>query len=67
VEQAEGLRRGIAARVGGRVEVLDVRTAATMRDRIGASPQLLDALAAPVGVLLRERATHGVRLQAERA
>ena len=56
VEQAERLRRGIEARVGGRVELLDVRTAAAMRDRIGASPQLLDALAAPVGVLLRERA-----------
>ena len=42
-----------------------------MRDRISASPQLLDALAAPVGVLLRERAgakaTQGVRLQAEGA
>jgi hypothetical protein len=26
-----------------------------MRDRIGASPGLLDAVAAPVGILLRER------------
>jgi type IV pilus assembly protein PilM len=66
VEQAERLRRSIEERVGGRVELLDVRTAATMRDRISASPQLLDALAAPVGVLLRERAgarqTRGFRL-----
>ncbi len=41
--------------IGGRVELFDVRAAATMRDRISASPGLLDALAAPVGVLLRER------------
>jgi hypothetical protein len=41
------------------VEVLDVRNAATLRDRISASPALLDALAAPVGVLLRERAGAG--------
>ena len=55
-DQAERLRRGIEQRVGGRVELVDVRGAATMRDRIGASASLLDALAAPVGVLLRERA-----------
>ena len=54
-EQAERLRRGIEQRVGGRVELVDVRAAATMRDRISASASLLDALAAPVGVLLRER------------
>jgi len=45
-----------------------VRNAATLRDRIGASPALLDALAAPVGVLLRERAgagpEHGVSREA---
>ena len=34
VEQAERLRRGIEERVGGRVELLDVRGAAAMRDRI---------------------------------
>jgi type IV pilus assembly protein PilM len=54
VEHAERLRRGIEDRLGSRVEVLDVRTAASMRDRISASPGLLDALAAPAGVLLRE-------------
>jgi type IV pilus assembly protein PilM len=52
-EQAERLRRGIEDRVGGRVELFDVRTVAAMRDRITATPGLLDALAAPVGVLLR--------------
>ena len=55
-DQAERLRRGIEERVGGSVELLDVRAAAAMRDRISASAGLLDALAAPVGVLLRERA-----------
>jgi type IV pilus assembly protein PilM len=54
-EQAERLRRGAEERIGGRVELFDVRAAATMRDRISAGPELLDALAAPVGVLLRER------------
>jgi len=54
-DQAERLRRGIEERLGGRVELLDVRSGAAMRDRIGASPGLLDALAAPVGILLRER------------
>jgi type IV pilus assembly protein PilM len=63
VEQAERLRRGIEERVGGRVEVLDVRGAASMRDRINASPGLLDALAAPVGVLLRERKHSSVTAQ----
>lgn len=55
-EQAERLRRGIEERVGGRVELIDVRGAAAMRDRIAASPSLLDTLSAPVGVLVRERA-----------
>jgi type IV pilus assembly protein PilM len=54
-EQAERLRRAIEERVGGRVELLDVRSAAAMTDRISASPALLDTLAAPAGVLLRER------------
>jgi type IV pilus assembly protein PilM len=53
-EQADRLRRGIEERLGSRVELLDVRTAAAMRDRISASPGLLDALAAAAGVLLRE-------------
>jgi type IV pilus assembly protein PilM len=54
-EQAERLRRGIEERLGGRVEVLDVRGAATLRDRITVTPTLLDTLAAPVGMLARER------------
>ena len=54
-EQAERLRRGLEERIGGRVELARLPGAAAMRDRISASPELLDALAAPVGVLLRER------------
>jgi len=55
-EQAERLRRGIEERLGGRVELLDIRRAAALRDRITVTPALLDALAAPVGALARERA-----------
>jgi hypothetical protein len=55
-DQAERLRRGIEERLGEKVEPLDVRSAAAMRDRISVNPGLLDALAAPAGVLLRERA-----------
>jgi type IV pilus assembly protein PilM len=58
-DQAERLRRGIEERLGGRVEFIDVRVAAAMRDRISASPGLLDTLAAPAGILLRERAATG--------
>jgi type IV pilus assembly protein PilM len=54
-DQAERLRRAIEDRLSGRVELIDVRNAAAMRDRITVSPGLLDMLAAPVGVLMRER------------
>jgi type IV pilus assembly protein PilM len=53
-DQAERLRRGIEERLSSKVELLDIRTAAAMRDRISANPGLLDALAAPAGILLRE-------------
>jgi type IV pilus assembly protein PilM len=58
-EQAERLRRAIEERVGGRVELLDVRGAAPMTDRISVNPALLDTLAAPAGILLRERPAKG--------
>jgi Tfp pilus assembly PilM family ATPase len=51
----EPIRREISERLGVQAEPVDVRVAATMRDRIGVSPDVLDALAAPLGVLLRER------------
>ena len=54
-DQAERLRRGIEERLGGRVELLDVRGAASLRDRISVTPALLDTLAAPVGIIARDR------------
>jgi type IV pilus assembly protein PilM len=46
-------RRNIEARFGVPMETVDPRSAATLRDRIGVAPDLLEALAAPVGVLVR--------------
>ena len=53
-EQAERIRRALDERLGSRVESLDFRSAVAMRDRISAGPELLEALAPAVGVLLRE-------------
>jgi type IV pilus assembly protein PilM len=52
----ERVRRALEERMGVRVEPLDFRGTAALRDRIGAAPELLDALAPAVGVVLRERA-----------
>jgi len=54
-ETGERVRRALEERMGVRVEALDFRGTAAMRDRIGASPDLLDTLAPAVGVILRER------------
>ncbi|MCA1563261.1 MAG: pilus assembly protein PilM [Acidobacteria bacterium] len=54
-EPAERLRRTLEERIGARVEPIDFRAAASMRDRIGAGPELLDALTPSMGILLRER------------
>jgi type IV pilus assembly protein PilM len=54
-EAGERLRKTLEERMGVRVEPLDFRSAAAMRDRIGAGPDLLDTLAPAVGVVLRER------------
>jgi Tfp pilus assembly PilM family ATPase len=54
-DRAERLRRTIQERVGARVDAIDFRDAAAMRDRIAAGPELLDGLAASLGILLRER------------
>jgi type IV pilus assembly protein PilM len=59
VDAAEGLRRAVEERVGTRVEPIDFKGAASLRDRISANPALLDVLAPAVGVLLRERAPRG--------
>ncbi len=55
-QAGEALRRALEERMGVRVESLDFRGSAAMRDRIGAAPELLDTLAPAVGVVLRERA-----------
>jgi Tfp pilus assembly PilM family ATPase len=54
-DQAERLRRHVEERVGSAVEAMDFRGAVSMRDRIAAAPDLLDALAPAIGVILRER------------
>lgn len=51
----ERVRRGLEERLGAKVEALDFRGTAAMRDRISAGPDVLDALAPAVGVVLRER------------
>jgi type IV pilus assembly protein PilM len=48
------VRRNIETRFGVPVETVDPRAAASLRDRIGAAPELLETLAAPVGALVRE-------------
>ena len=53
--ETERLRRLLEDRVGVKVETIDFRSAVSVRDRIAAGPELLDALAPSVGVLLRER------------
>jgi hypothetical protein len=52
---AERARRSLEERLGVRIEPLDFRPVAPLRDRISADPALLDALAPAAGVLLRER------------
>jgi hypothetical protein len=52
---ADRARAEIGERLGVGAETVDIRPAAALRDRIAARPDVLDALAAPVGVLLRER------------
>lgn len=54
-EIGERLRRGLEERLGAKVEALDFRNTAPMRDRITAGVDVLDTLAPAVGVVLRER------------
>lgn len=54
-EAGERLRRSLEERVSVKVEALDFRGTAAMRDRISAGAELLDALAPAVGVVLREQ------------
>jgi type IV pilus assembly protein PilM len=52
---SEDVRRSIEMRLGVPVEAADPRGAVSLHDRHGVGPDLLDALAAPVGLLLRDR------------
>jgi Tfp pilus assembly PilM family ATPase len=52
---ADQVRAEINARLGVPVEAVDVRAAADLGGRVTASTDVLEALAAPLGVLLRDR------------
>jgi type IV pilus assembly protein PilM len=49
------LRRSLEERLQAPVDTLDPRAVATLTDRIGAAPALLDSLTPLVGMLLRDR------------
>jgi Tfp pilus assembly PilM family ATPase len=49
------LCRSLASRTGTPVVEVDLRTASSLADRIAPAPELLRALAAPVGALVRDR------------
>jgi type IV pilus assembly protein PilM len=51
---ADSIRRSVEERLRLTVEPVDPRGAAELRDRISASPELLDRLAPLVGILVRE-------------
>jgi len=53
-ETDERVRRALEERMGVRVEGVDFRGTAAMRDRINAAPELIDTLAPAVGAVLRE-------------
>jgi len=53
---AERAKMEISERLGIAAQSVDIRLAAGLRDRTAAGPEVLDALAAPIGVLLRDRA-----------
>jgi type IV pilus assembly protein PilM len=56
IRDADYLRRALEQRLATRVDQVDPRQAASLTDRISASPDLLDALAPLVGLMARERA-----------
>lgn len=65
-DAGERIRRQIGERLGARVDLLDVTSGVTFRDRISVPPDVLDALAPAVGVLLREGTAGGGRPARER-
>jgi type IV pilus assembly protein PilM len=52
----DALRRALEDRLRVSVESIDPRHAAGLRDRVSASSELLDAIAAPVGLIVRDTA-----------
>jgi len=60
----ERFRLSLEERMGATVEPIDFRPAAELRNRITVSPDLCDILAAPIGILLRERVSRGARVRA---
>ena len=52
---AERIRRDVQARVSSPVGLLDFRGAVALRDRIAAGPDVLDALAPAIGLIVREQ------------
>jgi Tfp pilus assembly PilM family ATPase len=57
-DRAERLRRQIEERTGSRPEPVGFGSAIALRDRISASPELVDAIGPAAGLLLREHAAH---------
>ncbi len=53
--EADRLRRQLEERIGVRAEPVGFEPAVGLRDRISASPELVDRLAPAIGLLLRER------------
>jgi type IV pilus assembly protein PilM len=57
---ADAARKGIEERLGVAVEPLDPTRAASLSDRINATPELMDVLGPAVGLLLRKQSEVGV-------
>ncbi|MGH9328858.1 MAG: type IV pilus biogenesis protein PilM, partial [Vicinamibacterales bacterium] len=52
-DSGDAVRRALEDRLGVSVEPVDPRDAAGLRDRVSAGAEVLDAIAAPVGLLVR--------------
>lgn len=51
----DAMRREISDRLGVQADPVDVRASVNLGDRVTAGAEVLDALAAPLGILVRER------------
>ena len=54
-QSVDEIRESIEERVGVRVEPLDLSAVSSLRDRMKGTPELIDALAPALGIVLRER------------